>query len=186
MTLTQILPSLRRSIPDPLVRDHWPEYTVASPADVTVAGLSMTTLVQWSGTPCVHTAAAVIPGTNGRPSETQLASVVVARVVAVERQEGRLAVWIDAELSTRALIDDARMIGRASTAHTSAAVIFGPTPHSPVRNSTSLPRDLEVGDLVAIPCVGVTRLRDVTRGRDQSPHSAPADDDGAPEFRCAK
>ncbi|THE06834.1 hypothetical protein E1I21_10270 [Microbacterium oleivorans] len=32
MTLTTVLPSLRRSIPDPIERRAWPEHTVAAPS----------------------------------------------------------------------------------------------------------------------------------------------------------
>lgn len=125
MTLTHILPSLRRSLPDPLSRDSWPEYTTTTSDDVTIAGLSLVTLVQWCGTPCVHTAAAVIPGTNGRPSETELASIVVVRVNSATIENGQL------------------------------------NAHTPVRYAPELPADTRAGDLLAIPCTGVTALRDV-------------------------
>ncbi len=80
MTLTHIIPSLRASVPDPICRDLWPEFTTTSLADVTVAGVSLTRLAEWCGTPCVHTAAAVVPGTGGMPSSDDLASVLVTRV----------------------------------------------------------------------------------------------------------
>jgi hypothetical protein len=162
MTLTHILPSLRRSLPDPMVRDRWPEYTVATPDDVTVAGLSLVTLVQWCGTPCVHTAAAVIPGTNGRPSETELASVVIVRVLSAAIENGQLNVWIDGELDgCAAIASETRMIGRASTAPASAAAIFSVSAHTPVRHALELPADVSAGDLLVIPCTGVTTLRNV-------------------------
>jgi hypothetical protein len=162
MTLTHILPSLRRSLPDPLSRDCWPEYTTTTPDDVTIAGLSLVTLVQWCGTPCVHTAAAVIPGTNGRPSETELASVVVVRVTSATIENGQLNVWIDGELDgCAATISETRMIGRASTAHAIGAAIYPVSAHTPVRYAPELPADTRAGDLLAIPCIGVTVLRDV-------------------------
>jgi hypothetical protein len=162
MTLTHILPSLRRSLPDPLSRELWPEYTSATPDDVTVAGLSIVTLVQWCGTPCVHTAAAVIPGTNGRPSETELASVAVVRVTAAVVENGQLNVWIDGELDGCAgILSETRMIGRASTAHAIPAAIYSASAHTSVRYVPELVADLRVGDLLAIPCLGVTALRDV-------------------------
>lgn len=55
MTLTTVLPSLRRSIPDPIERRAWPEHTVAEVRDVTVAGVSLTRLAELEGTPCVMT-----------------------------------------------------------------------------------------------------------------------------------
>jgi hypothetical protein len=162
MTLTHILPSLRRSIADPLDRDSWPEYTTTSPTDITIAGLSLTTLVDWCGTPCVHTAAAVIRGTGGRPSETELASVVVVRATSVARVNGQLTVWVDAELDRcAAMCSQARLIGRASTAHATTAILFPASPNATVHRALELPSDLAEGDLLAIPCVGVTLLRDI-------------------------
>ena len=162
MTLTHILPSLRRSLPDPLDRDRWPEFTTTSPTDVTIAGLSLVTLVGWCGTPCVHTAAAGVPGTNGRPSESNLASVVVTRVCSVSFESGELAVWVDAELDhCSAICSQARLIGRSSTAHASSATLFPASPHATVHRAVELPVDLMEGDLLAIPCTGLTLLRDV-------------------------
>jgi hypothetical protein len=162
MTLTHILPSLRRSLPDPLDRDSWPEYTTASPNDVTIAGLSLVTLVGWCGTPCVHTAAAVIPRTNGRPSETNLASVIVTRVSSVSREGDHIVVWVDAELDhCSAICSQARLIGRASTAHATSATLFPVSPHGAVHRALELPVDLIEGDLLAIPCTGLTLLRDI-------------------------
>jgi len=169
MTLTHILPSLRRSIADPISRDSWPEYTTTTPDDVTIAGLSLVTLMQWCGTPCVHTAAAVVPGTNGRPSETELASVVVVRVVSASVTNGQLAVWIDGELDgCAAIMSETRMIGRASTAHPVGAAIYSASAYTPVRFAPELPVDLTTGDLLVIPCVGVTALHDV---QSRSSHS---------------
>lgn len=165
MTLTHILPSLRRTLPDPLVRDHWPAFTVTSPTDVTIAGLSLVRLVDWCATPAVHTGDAVIPGSGGRPSDTRLASVIVVRVKSLAVSGKQLSVWVDAELGNCIpLTEDARLIGRASTAHTADALIFSTTPHSPVHRGSALPLDLVEGDLIAIPCVGATTLRAIRAG----------------------
>lgn len=162
MTLTHILPSLRRTLPDPLDRDRWPEFTTTSPTDITIAGLSLVTLVGWCGTPCVHTAAAVVPGTNGRPSESKLASVVITRVTSASIENGELVVWVDAELDRCAAIcGQARLIGRASTAHAATATLFPASPQATIHRALELPVDLVEGDLIAIPCEGVTLLRDV-------------------------
>jgi hypothetical protein len=175
MTLTHILPTLRRSLADPLGRDNWPAHTTTSPTDVTIAGLSLVTLVQWCGTPCVHTAAAVIRGTNGRPSETELASVVVARVTSVAETNGQLSVWVDAELDRcAAMCSEARLIGRASTARAATAVLFPASPSGTVHRALELPIDLVVGDLIAVPCTGVTLLRDV---QDRTSHPERISDD---------
>lgn len=55
MTLTAILPALRRSIPDPLEPRHWPEHTVPTISDVVVGGVSLTRLVEITGTPALLT-----------------------------------------------------------------------------------------------------------------------------------
>jgi hypothetical protein len=162
MTLTRIIPSLRRSIPDPLACDRWPEFTVASTTDVSVAGVSLLGLVELCGTPCVHTAAAVIPGSGGRPSKTELASVVVAQVVALgRRKDGGADAWLDAELDgCRPIVSEARMIGRVSTAHV-VGMTLRPTPCAGTAASeVELPSDLRIGDLIAFPCI-VEALRDV-------------------------
>ncbi|MCS5723030.1 DUF6157 family protein [Herbiconiux sp. CPCC 203407] len=83
MTLTSILPTLRATIPDPLLIDRWPEWTHPTTTDVVVSGVSLLRLVEICDTPCVHVAAAVIPGTHGRPSGLEQASVIVTRVTAI-------------------------------------------------------------------------------------------------------
>lgn len=55
MTLTAILPTLRRSIPDPLQPGHWPEHTVPTVSDVVIGGVSLRRLVEISGTPALLT-----------------------------------------------------------------------------------------------------------------------------------
>ena len=191
MTLTHILPSLRRTIADPLVRDHWPAFTVTTPSDVTIAGLSLARLVDWCGTPCIHTGDAVIPGSNGRPSETRLASVVVVRVTAVEVVDGQMTAWIDGELSGCVpLMEDARMIGRVSTAHDAEALVFCATPHSSVHRGARLPLDTAAGDLIAIPCVGATTLHAIRGGAGtadaESADDAAAHDSQIRGLRCGK
>ncbi|WP_213814810.1 hypothetical protein [Glaciihabitans sp. dw_435] len=162
MTLTHILPSLRRSLPDPMNRDRWPEFTVVSTTDVTVAGVSMLRLVDWCSTPCVHTAAAVIAGTHGRPSDTELASVVVVRVVAVGRSDmGGLTMAVDGELRRcHPVWGEIRLIGRASTAH-DVPVTLGVSGADSEARDVTLPSDVRVGDLLAVPCPGATTLHDV-------------------------
>ena len=155
MTLTQFIPTLRSSIPDPLTIDLWPEHTVSTATDVTVAGVSLVELSHWCGTPCVHTAAAVIPGTQGRPSPTEICSVVVATVTEV-RRGGHLRLVLDADLDRcGAIASEARLIGRLSPARGVAAwVRDGSDP-------AILPEDVRIGDLVAIPCRHTARLHDV-------------------------
>ena len=163
MTLTQVLPTVRGSIPDPLTIDLWPEYTVPTPTDVVIAGVSMVELSHWCGTPCVHTAAAVIPGTQGKPSATEICSVVVAAVTEV-RHGAHLRLVLDADLERcGAIASEARLVGRLSPARAIAAwVRDGSDP-------AILPEDVRVGDLVAIPCRHAARLQDVRIAADDFP-----------------
>ncbi|MFZ4896248.1 hypothetical protein ACL9RL_17535 [Plantibacter sp. Mn2098] len=127
MTLTTILPSLRRSIPDPLDPESWPATTAATTTDVVIAGVSLTRLAEWCGTPCVHTAPAVIPRSGGRPSASEQATVVLASVTGVGVSAGgTLIATIDADLDdVNAVWSELRLIGRVSTAHTSIVAIRG-------------------------------------------------------------
>ncbi|MCU1477168.1 MAG: hypothetical protein JWQ64_1861 [Subtercola sp.] len=170
MTLTQLLPSLRRSIPDPLTPDLWPEYTTASTTDVFVAGVSLLRLVDICQTPCLHTAAAVIPGTHGRPSLTDRATAIVVSITSVTfTSTGTLCIRVDADLdSVRPILAEARMIGRASTAHATAAVLVlkdaeGDDPGVVELLTSGLPCDIRVGDLLALPCRGELALRGIRR-----------------------
>jgi hypothetical protein len=159
VTLTRQLPSLRRTLPDPLVPDLWPEATVATTTDVVVSGISLVRLVEVYGTPCTHRGAAVVPGTGGRPSPTATSTVTVARVTRVAMDpSGRLRISTDARLDSPRLIwSELRLIGRVSTAHTisvfcdsdDADDAEAATPCDPV--AIDLPLDVRVGDLLAIP-----------------------------------
>jgi len=172
MTLTHQLPSLRRSIPDPINFDSWPELTVATPTDVIVSGVSLIRLVEICGTPCVHTAAAVIAGTRGRPSPTDGATTVVVRVTAVEHvANSALRVSVDGRLrGARAVFAEARLIGRASTAHNRTVMMVdagepvGEGAQIPL--PAGLPGDIHPGDLIVIPCPGLLALRQVSHRAD--------------------
>ncbi|KQR51377.1 hypothetical protein ASF88_19665 [Leifsonia sp. Leaf336] len=177
MTLTHIIPSLRASVPDPIGRDLWPEFTTTTLADVTVAGVSLTRLADWCGTPCVHTAAAVVPGTGGMPSPDELASVIVARVLEVSTApDGSLDVWIDARFAGTVVVDEVRMIGRVSTACDARARIHTAGRTAPTYLVEELVSDLRVGDLLVAPCRGVALLREIDPDRrhldDEGPSSS--------------
>jgi len=158
MTLTSLLPSLRRSIPDPIAHDRWPEGTVATTSDVVVAGISLRHLVEVCGTPCVHSGAAVKPGTGGRPSDTATTAVLVMRITAVAvHTSGLSVVETDARLDHLRLVwSELRLIVRVSTAR-SGAVLLAERPDDPDLaraanvSSVVLPLDLRVGDLLAVP-----------------------------------
>ncbi|MGK9148479.1 hypothetical protein KXS11_12705 [Plantibacter flavus] len=167
MTLTTILPSLRRSIPDPFVADRWPECTSLTTTDVVVAGVPMVRLFELCGSPCVHTAAAVIPGSGGRPSPSEQTTVVVTRVVSATFGEGGYHLVIDACMSELdPCWSELRLIGRASTTHTVEFRIDSECrPDRPdVDQRVLLPRDLAPGDLLAMPCRGTAVLRQLRPG----------------------
>ncbi|QWT24451.1 hypothetical protein KPL76_03360 [Subtercola sp. PAMC28395] len=168
MTLTHMMPSLRRSIPDPISTDLWPEHTTATTTDVSVAGVSMLRLAEICQTPCIHTAAAVIPGTHGRPSVTDRASAIVTAVTAISLSPtGTLWVRVDARLDdVRPILSEARLIGRASVAHgISAALVLrelaDEEPGVVEILASGLPADLVPGDLLVVPCRGDLALRNV-------------------------
>jgi hypothetical protein len=151
-----------------LATDSWPAFTTHSDDDVVIAALSITRLVDWCGTPCVHTADAAIPGSEGRPSDSELSSVLVARVASVEwRSDLRLHVVIDADLAGCApLLAEARLLGRASDTGPASVVLESVSGGAGSSGSadgyaTRLPGDLAAGDLVVIPCLGVTLLHDI-------------------------
>lgn len=173
MTLTTLLPSLRRSIPDPINIDLWPELTSVTTSDVIVSGVSMLRLVELCDTPCIHTAAAVIPGSGGRPSSYKQAAVIVVTVASVHREGAARIVVLDACLGRVPVVwEQLRLIGRASTAYSSAvtleadavttkdaAVLVGSATPAGEMVLVWLPDDLEAGDLLAVPCAAMTVLR---------------------------
>ncbi len=119
MTLTAILPSLRRSIPDPLAAAEWPAGTVATTTDLRVGDVSLVALAAERGTPCTTTAAAVERGSSGHASRTASASAVVLRILAVAPATAGSprALLVDADVAGLACASaEARLIGRASTA----------------------------------------------------------------------
>lgn len=149
-----------------ITTDMWPAFTTHTDHDVIIAALSIERLVEWCGTPCVHTADAAIPGSGGRPSESELASVMAARVIAVEwRSDLRLHVAIDADLSgCRPILEEARLVGRESTS-APASIVLESVRGAADGYVTSLPGDIAAGDLVVIPCLGVTMLHGIKLGR---------------------
>ena len=166
MTLTTILPTLRRSIPDPLEQRSWPEHTHATTTDVIVSGVSLLRLVDICDPPCVHTGDAFVPETSRRPLSSRDAAVVVARITAViDTGESVRVVLVDGCLDTvTAIWEETRLIGRASTARPSRTVVLSGDSHRsthPAPSLASLPDDLVVGDLLAIPCAGMVTLHDL-------------------------
>jgi hypothetical protein len=162
MTLTRLLPTLRRSIPDPLDRDLWPEATIATTTDLVVAGLSLVRLAEVCGTPCAHHGPAVSPGTGGQASTTMKSAVLVVRVTRAEADpSGCVALETDADLDGLPLVwSQTRLVGRASAAAVGVAhialrragghAVGGAVGGAPAAR-VELPKDLRAGDLLAVP-----------------------------------
>jgi hypothetical protein len=165
MTLTRILPTLRRSIPDPIGADRWPATTSVSTTDVAVGGVSLLRLAEVCGTPAVHVGRAVEPGTGGRlASATLHTGVVVVRVVEASARHGDRTVVIDADLSE---LDpawpEARLIGRASVARAAPTTITAQSNGCAAPMPIALPVDVCAGDLLALPYAAVADDAGVAR-----------------------
>lgn len=161
MTLTDILPTLRRTLPVPLSVDCWPELTAPTTVDVVMAGVSLLRFAELCGTPCVHGGAGVIAGTGGRPSQDADCSVIIAAVHQVDNEAN---VRLDARLSALPVVwSEARLLGRISTAYVMEYAVSGPG--GGAKNRVTLPGDLRVGDVIAVPCPGAIVLSDVRGGR---------------------
>lgn len=149
MTLTRLLPTLRRSIPDPIAPGRWPAGTRATTTDLIVGGFSMSRLAERDGTPLVHLVPAPA-GTHGGP--VRHLGVALATVRERSWGDGVLELAIDAECGPhRPDWSEARLIGRISVARlTTASVRFAAGGcHALAR--LELPGDVAVGDLVAVP-----------------------------------
>lgn len=165
MTLTEIMPTLRGSIPDPLNVDVWPAHTEASTTDLLVSGVSMCRLVEYCATPCVHTGDAAVPGTHGHRESARGAAVVIVTVTDVLSFDAERVVLVDGCLDdVDAIWKEARLIGRVSVARTSPAPILCGASTGAVRSRITIadmPLDVRAGDLLAIPCRGEIAARDV-------------------------
>lgn len=167
MTLTEILPSLRSSIPDPLDVSSWPLHTHPTVSDVIVAGVSLTRLVELSGTPAVLTGDLPRPGRSrerGPGGGTDVTVLVFRVTLRVDTQEDKRIALTDCTFDgVSAQWSECRLIGRASTSRNSRTELIpgevggASWPH-PV---ALLPGDLRDGDLLAVPCTGAVTLHDV-------------------------
>lgn len=159
MTLTEILPTLRQSIPSPLDRWHWPVHAVPTTTDVVVGGISLVRLFEISGSPAVLTGDLPLPTTG-----TDVTVLLFRITLRVDTQENKRIALTDCSFEgVDASWEECRLIGRASTARkTTIELIPGEDggaawPH-PV---ATLPADLREGDVVVVPCAGAITLRSV-------------------------
>lgn len=167
MTLTAVLPTLRRSIPDPLQHRHWPEHTVPTVSDVVIGGVSLRRLVEISGTP------ALLTGDLPHPKPAQARAQGIGNDVTV--LVFQVTLRVDTDSDKRVALtdcgfdrvtpywDECRLIGRTSTAkNTTIELIPGETGSAPWPYPiVTLPADLHPGDLLTVPCAGAVTLRDV-------------------------
>jgi hypothetical protein len=143
--------------------DYWPEATIVSGPDIVVSGISLVRLVDVCGTPAVHSGAAVAPDSDGTPLSDAQVAVLVVRVVAATRHAcGLTVVQVDARLDNLRLVwSEARLLGRASSARPRMSLVVrrpGAADLAVTRDviAIELPKDLGVGDLLAIPTRSIT------------------------------
>lgn len=175
MTLTDILPTLRSSIPTPLAERLWPEHTHPTTTDVIVGGVSLLRLLENGGSPAVltgdlpHPKAAAARAIGIGSDVTVLVFTVTLRVDTQNRKSIALA---DCSFDgVDAHWEECRLIGRASTARDITIELLpgeegaSTWPHPCVR----LPADLREGDVLAVPCAGAVTLHDVRPRRASAP-----------------
>lgn len=154
MTLTSILPTLRRSIPTPFSRDAWPVHTVPTCDDVVVEGISVSRYVSLCGTPAVMTAPAVIPLSGGMPSPTEATTVLTVAVASVVPAEPGVLV-IDADTTDVPVRwNEARLLERVSIAAERRFSVRDASGRTLPGVAVLLPGDVTVGDLIAMPAPG--------------------------------
>lgn len=127
----------------------WPEHSSTDGTDLWIAGVSLLRLVESCGTPCVHT--------------VDDSSVVVTRVTDVSiAVDGSVIVTIDAELDgCRAVLAGLTLIGRDSDSARFRMLLRSAAPGANPYLAEGLPADIRPGDLIALPCRGLTALHDV-------------------------
>lgn len=155
MTLTRLLPTLRRSIPDPIAPGRWPAGTRVTTTDVIVGGFSMSRLAERDGTPLVHLDPTP-SGRSGDPLHHRGVALATVRAVSPGDEHGDDApgfeVVLDAEHGPhRPDWSEARLIGRVSVAKVAPVAVRFRAGGCRARARLELPGDLVVGDLIAVP-----------------------------------
>jgi hypothetical protein len=138
--------------------DWWPERTVVSSDDILVSDVSLRRLVDVCGTPAVHSGVSIASSRGAHWPTTDRTAVLVVRVVAMERHRGGCrVVQVDARLDNLRLIwSQARRVGGTKTARIRNVLIVRKPSRVDIAEtedviSASLPSNLRVGDLIAIP-----------------------------------
>lgn len=152
--MTEILPTLRRSLPTPIALAEWPAHTEATTDDVTVSGISLRQYVDLCGTPCVLTGDDPILDSR-HPELTGTRTVVAMKItVIVDTPEHRAIALTDSwGTNLDACWSECRLIGRVSIARLQSFELIpgelgAPALPYPV---AALPSDLHAGDLLAVP-----------------------------------
>ncbi|WP_341975947.1 hypothetical protein LTA6_000551 [Microbacterium sp. LTA6] len=167
MTLTEILPTLRRSIPVPIAAHCWPVHTEPTTTDVVVGGISLMRLLEISDSPAILTGDLPRPrsqGTRDVGSGTDVSVLVFRITLRVDTQESKRIALTDCTFDAiDARWEECRLIGRASTSrNVEIELIPGEDGGSSWPHPTvSVPEDLREGDILTVPCAGAITLHDV-------------------------
>ncbi len=144
MTLTDIMPTLRGSLPDPLDQTRWPAGSLATLDDVVVQDLSLSRTARLLGTPMVFRSPTVDP----------IGVVLLGVSEVTTGWPHRRILCGRTRLSSTVTVDDsemcwyeARLVGRISVAHRRPMTVTA----CGVERTADLPVDLVPGDIIAIP-----------------------------------
>jgi hypothetical protein len=138
--------------------DWWPERTIVSPDDIVVSDVSLRRLVDVCGTPAVHSGVSMNSALGAHAPTPSRTAVLVVRVVAMARHRGGCRVaQVDARLDNLRLIwSQAQRVGGTKTVRARSVLIVRTPTTVDIADtedviSASLPANLRVGDLIAIP-----------------------------------
>jgi hypothetical protein len=138
--------------------EWWPVDTDVRSDDIVIEGTSLRHLAQVWGTPAIHSGESVDALTGCTSAAGERTGVLVVRVIALaEHSTGGRIVQVDARLDNLRLIwSEARRVGGGLVRRTRRVlVVRRPSTEDLVDTEdvivVSLPRNLTVGDLLAIP-----------------------------------
>lgn len=138
--------------------EWWPVDTDVRPDDIVIAGTSLRHLAQVWGTPAIHSGESVDGLTGGASTANERTGVLVVRVIALaEHSTGGVVIQVDARLDNLRLIwSEARRVGGQPTRRTHRVLVVRKPGTDDLVDAedviaVSLPGNLGVGDLVAIP-----------------------------------
>lgn len=143
--------------------EFWPEGTIETADDLIIDGASLVRSSR-DQTPAVRIGPAGCFWAGPNTSPQRFVTVLLTRVeeTGFTDSHRRLVVWVDADLDhCRLILSAARLVGRRSVAH-SKRMQLRPRPKDDMQ-WVSLPSDVAVGDLIAVPCEGTVPLSDVRR-----------------------